>query len=94
MILKNYKIKSKNYKHMIIGQGYFFNDGAQLYLIFQMFYYTWKKLGDTVKIVSWKSNGLSAEKRTTLTTTDKGTCLEKKNSKYSLPNRIIFLIMS
>ena len=53
-----------------IGQSYFFNDGVQLYLIFQPHYYTLKRLGDTVKIVSWKSKGLSTEKLTTPTTTD------------------------
>ena len=53
-----------------IGQSYFFNDGVQLYLIFQPHYYTLKRLGDTEKIVSWKSKGLSTEKLTTPTTTD------------------------
>ena len=48
----------------------FFNNDAQLYLIFQTVYYTLKKLGDIEKIVSWKSKGLSAEKLTTPTTTD------------------------
>ena len=33
------------------------NDGAQLYLIFQLLYYTLKKLGNTGKVVSWKSKG-------------------------------------
>ena len=37
--------------------------------MFQTLYYTLKKLGDTEKIVSWKSKGLSAEKRTTPTNT-------------------------
>ena len=58
-----------------MGQRYFFNDGAQLYVIFQMLYYTLKKLDNAKKVVSWKSKGLSAEKLTTLTTTD--------NSLYS-----------
>ena len=35
---------------LFIGQSYFFNDGAQLYLIFQPLYYTLKRLGDTEKI--------------------------------------------
>ena len=30
-----------------IGQRYFFNDGAQLHLIFQTLFYTLKRLGDT-----------------------------------------------
>ena len=52
-----------------ISQNYFFNDGAQPYLIFQTLCYTLKKLGDRGKIVSWKSEGLPAEKYTTPTTT-------------------------
>ena len=48
----------------------FFHDNAQLYLMFQTLYYALKKLGDTKKIVSWKSKGLLAEKLTTPTTTD------------------------
>ena len=39
-------------------------------LIFQPLYYTLKKSGDTEKIVSGKSKGLSVEKPTTPTTTD------------------------
>ena len=65
-------MKKKNNKHLIqvfISQSYFFNDGAQPYLIFQMLCYTLKKLGDRGKIVSWKSEGLPAEKYTTPTTT-------------------------
>ena len=55
---------------LFIYQSYFFNDGAQLYLIFQTLYYTLKRLGDTEKVVSWKSKGLSTEKLTTPTTTN------------------------
>ena len=43
---------------LFIGQSYFNNDGAQNYVIFQSLYYTLKRLGDTEKIVSWKSKGL------------------------------------
>ena len=32
---------------LFIGRSYFVNDGAQLYLILQPFYYTLKRLGDT-----------------------------------------------
>ena len=35
-----------------------------------MLYYSLKRLGDTEKIVSWKSKGFSVEKPTTPTTTD------------------------
>ena len=52
---------------LFIGQSYFVNNGAQLYLIFQVFYHTLKRLGDTEKAISWKSNGLSAENPNTLT---------------------------
>ena len=47
---------------LFIGQSYFLNDGAQLYLMFQTLYYTLKLLGDTEEIVSWKSKGLLAKK--------------------------------
>ena len=46
---------------LFIGQSYFVSDGAQLYLIIQLLYYTSKRLGDTEKVVSWNSKGLSAE---------------------------------
>ena len=36
---------------LFIGQSYFFNDVAQLYLKFQIFFYISKKLGDNKKIV-------------------------------------------
>ena len=48
----------------------FFNDGTQLYLKFQTFYCTLKRLGDTQNTVLGKSKSLSAEKLTTPTTTD------------------------
>ena len=51
---------------IFIGQSYFFNDGAQLYLIFQTVYYTLKRLGNTEKVISWRSS----EQPTTPTTTD------------------------
>ena len=55
---------------LFTGQSYFNNDGAQFYLILQLLYYTLKRLGGTEKVVSLKSNGMSTEKCTTLTTTD------------------------
>ena len=55
---------------LFIGQSYFFNDGAQLYLLFQTFYYTLNRLGSTEKIASWKSIGLSVKKLATPTITD------------------------
>ena len=53
-----------------IGQSYFNNDGAQLYLVLQLLYYTLKRLVDTEKAVWWKHKDLSTEKLTTPTTTD------------------------
>ena len=55
---------------LFISQNYFFNDGAQLYLKFQLLYYTLKRLGDTEKIVSWKFKDFLAEKLTAPTTAD------------------------
>ena len=55
---------------LFIAQRYFHNDGAQLYLILQPLYYTLKRQGDTEKVESWKSKGLSTEKLTTTTTTN------------------------
>ena len=40
------------YLSLFIGQSYFFNDGAQLYLIFQTLYYALKRLCETKKAVS------------------------------------------
>ena len=48
----------------------FFNNRAQHYLMVQTLYYTLKRLGNTEKVVLWKSKGLPAEIRYTLTTTD------------------------
>ena len=58
----------------LVGQSYFFNDGSQFYLILQPFYYTLKWLGDTEKVLLWKSKGLSTEKLTTPITTDNSLC--------------------
>ena len=55
---------------LFISQNNFLNDRAQLYLIFQLLYYNLEILGDTEKDVSLKSDGFSAKKFTTLTTTD------------------------
>ena len=50
---------------LFIGQGYFVNDGVQLYLIFQPLYYTLERLSNTEEVVSWKSKGLLTKKRDT-----------------------------
>ena len=55
---------------LFIIQSYFFNDGVQLYLIFQPLYYTLKTLGNSEKVISWKSEGLLIEKFTTFFATD------------------------
>ena len=44
---------------LFIGQSYFLNNGAKLYLIFQTVYYTLKRVSDAKKYVSWKSKGNS-----------------------------------
>ena len=72
---------------LFISQSYFNNDGAQLYLILQPLYYTLKRLGDTTKVVSWKSKRLSTKKCTTPTTTDNSLSLSFKwyeNSNFCL----------
>ena len=68
------------------GQSYLFNDGAELYLIFQTFYYTLKKLGYTEKTVSWKPKCLSPKKLTTPTTSDSVSLSIKcyRNSNFCL----------
>ena len=64
--LKNLQEKTEKIQtfdsSLFIDQSYFFNDEVQLYLIFQTLYYTLKRLGDTEKIVSWKSKGLISRK--------------------------------
>ena len=68
---QNKIVKLQNHDlSLFIGQSYYVNDGAQLYLILQPLYYTLKRLGDTEKVASRKSKDLSAEKLTTPTTTD------------------------
>ena len=46
---------------IFIGQSYFNNDGAQLYLIPQPLYYNLKILGYNEKVLSWKYKGLSVK---------------------------------
>ena len=57
---------------LFIVQRYFNNDGSQNYLTFQSLYYTFKRIGNTEKKVSWKCKGLSDEKLATPNTTDYG----------------------
>ena len=54
----------------------------QLYAMLRLVYYTLKSLGDTEKVVSWKSKGFSTEKRTTTTTTDNSFSLPTKWYEY------------
>ena len=56
---------------LFIGESYFLNYGAQLYLILQTLSYTLKRVGNTEKIVSWKYKGFSGRKTYTPTTDDK-----------------------
>ena len=46
---------------MFIGESYFFSDGAQPYLIFHTFYYSFRRILITVKVISWESKDLSSE---------------------------------
>ena len=72
---------------LFIGQSYFNNNGAQLYLIRQPLYYTLKRLGDIEKVLSWKSKCFSAEKPTTPPPTDNSLSLLIKwheNLKFCL----------
>ena len=71
---------------LFIGQSYFVNDGAQLYLILQPLYYTLKTIDDTGNFASWKSKGFKVEKLTTPTTTDNSLSPSAKwygNSNFS-----------
>ena len=61
-----------------IGQSYFANDGAQLYLILQPLHFTLRKLVDTEKFVLWNSKGLLIERLTTPTSTDNSLSLSIK----------------
>ena len=70
-----------------IGQSYFHTNGAQLYLILQPLYCPLKRLGDTEKVVSWKSRGFLTKKCTTPTATDNSLSLSVKwyeNSNFCL----------
>ena len=55
---------------LFIFQNCFNNGGAQIYSKLQLLYYSFKRLGDTEKVVSWKYKGLSVEKHFTLATTN------------------------
>ena len=70
-----------------IDQSYFFIDRVELSLIFQPLYCILKRLNDTKNVVSWKSKGLSDEKRATPTTTDNSLSPSinwHENSKFCL----------
>ena len=77
-----YNSKTSHDLSLFVSKSYFIIDGAQLYLILQSLYYTLKRLGDTEKVVSWKSKGLSTEKRSALTTTDNS--LSPPNGWYKI----------
>ena len=59
---------------LFIGQSYFNNDRAQLYLIPKRLHYTLKRLCDTEKVISWKSKDLPVKEIITSTTTDNSLC--------------------
>ena len=79
---------------LFISQSYFNNDGIKLYLILQRLYHTLKILGDSEKVVSWKSKGLPTEKITIPTTTDNSLSPSIKwyeNSNFCLIFKVSYL---
>ena len=54
------KMNQKNYRHLTLKFFYWS----------KLLYYTLKIIGNTEKVVSWKSKGVSDEKHTTPTTSD------------------------
>ena len=52
------------------GKSHFYDDGTQNYLRFQPIYSYFKKIGNTDRISSWKSKGLSDESINPPTTSD------------------------
>ena len=75
--IKTHVLAENNFKHLqtfdsspFIGKSYCDIDVGQLYLILQPLFYFVKRLGNTEKVVSWKSIGLSVKKLTTPTATD------------------------
>ena len=50
------------------GKNYFDGDGTQNYLVFQLVYKYFERLGN--EISSWESKGLSSEKISSVTTSD------------------------
>ena len=55
-----------------IGKSHFGEDGTQNYLVFQPMYKNFKMITNTGYILSWKSEGLSAESIKPTTTSDNG----------------------
>ena len=108
LLSQHQKVLMQDYHNQIqsslfIGQSYFFNDGAQLYLIFQMLYCTLKRLGDTEKIVerfvSQKNLLLlllliivflyQLNGSSSFCLVFEISCLKHKNATYTPPNEII-----
>ena len=63
------KLQTFDSSHFI-GQSDFNNDRSKKYIIVQPSYYALKRIGNTEKVVSWKSKGLPEQKLTTPTTND------------------------
>ena len=82
------RVKLQTYDlSLFIGQSCFLNDGAKLYLILQPLYFntstSLKRLGDTEKVVSWKSIEIQIS-----VLISKVSCLKQRNIDFSPPNRI------
>ena len=75
---------------LFIGQSYFRNNGAKLYLIFQTLYYTLKRVSDAKKYVSWKSKGNSVSpwikwyRNANVCLVFKKSCLKQKKTQVLL----------
>ena len=88
---------------VFIGESYFFSDGAQPYLIFHTFYYSFRRILITVKVISWESkdlsesivtpnNNLSATikwyRNLNFSLVSKGSCLKQDRAAFSCRNII------
>ena len=82
------RVKLQSYDlSLFIGQSYFLNDGAKLYLMLQPLYFntstSLKRLGVTEKVVSWKSIEIQVS-----VLISKVSCLKQRNIDFSPPNRL------
>ena len=69
---------------VFIGESYFFSDGAQPYLISHIFYYSFRRILITVRVISWESKDLSSESIVTPNNNLSVTIKWYRNSNFSL----------